>query len=129
VNRIVRAVRGRTTHGVMYAVLLALVASGVAATVHRGGRRPAQRSLAVGALPDDRTPDGQLLSWAEQVLAGRCMTRRGFEYTVDWVVDPTDGEPDYLPYGTTDVADAARNGYGIGPRTMVARAGSAPFAN
>lgn len=71
-------------------------------------------NLTIGMLPLPSDPDDQLTSWAELVLAGRCMQAQGYDFSVDWVIDRSRPEFGDNPFGADDVQLAQKVGYGIG---------------
>jgi hypothetical protein len=85
--------------------------------------------------PASEVGDEALLTWAEAVLAGRCMVQHGHQFVVnaptarDVMLDEQLTEY----YGTVDVKVAAKRGYGINPRLRPAQHGSAdpnlPYLN
>jgi len=106
-----RGTRGRC------AVLAALaVAAGLNAGLAGcgGPPAPAHGKLTLGQLPAAEASSDHLLQWSELVLAGRCMTDRGFDFAVDAAPPDVEAGADDSPYGRDDVAWAAQHGYGIG---------------
>ncbi len=110
------------------AIAVGLVA-GAAGVLLRGGWQPAATGevVQVDGMPGAAVPDEDLLSWAEQTLAGRCMADRGFRVWVGWRPAPAGEQPPHR-YGNDDAAWAAAHGFGIGAQRL-APATQAPEPN
>src|SRR5690349_1956358 len=90
------------------------MALGGALAVWYGTRRsdPGTGTLQVAKAPAD---EEALLAWAENVLAGKCMTAAGFDFRV---AAPQAREHERVDqfdelYGRSDVAEARQRGFGI----------------
>ncbi|GAA1607425.1 hypothetical protein GCM10009679_09120 [Saccharothrix algeriensis] len=118
----------RSRRWLLWAVAAGL-AVGAAAVLLRGAWQPpaAGEVVQVDGVPGVATPDEELLGWAEQTLAARCMADRGFRVWVRWRPAPTEEGP-HPRYGSDDVAWAAANGFGIGAQRR-APATQAPEPN
>ncbi|MBB5869975.1 hypothetical protein F4553_003354 [Allocatelliglobosispora scoriae] len=108
-----------------------VVAAGSAAYLFSGAQPSAAKSgaLHIGTLPDAGATESELIDWAELLLAGECMAAHGHEFTVDWVNDPSARIPMVVPYGSSDIAAAQRDGYGWGPARRAGGKGSYADAN
>lgn len=114
--------------------LLSAIAVGLAAGIAgvlllREAAEPAAAGEVVqlDGMPDAAAADEDLLAWAEQTLAGRCMAERGFRVWVRWRPATATEAPRHR-YGNDDVAWATANGFGIGAQRF-APATEAPEPN
>lgn len=108
----------RPPRWLLWAVAAGL-AAGAAGVLLRGAWRPdpAGELVQVDGLPGAAIGDEDLLSWAEQTLAGRCMADRGFRVWVRWRPAPAETAPNHR-YANDDTAWAAANGFGIGLKRL-----------
>ncbi|WP_212841809.1 hypothetical protein [Catellatospora sp. IY07-71] len=105
---------GRSRRWLLSSLAVGL-AVGVGGVLLRDYWQPAAAGEVVqlDGVPGAATPDEDLLGWAEQTLAARCMADRGFRVWVRWSAPAAEEQPRHR-YGNDDDAWAAAHGFGIG---------------